>query len=49
MGWRAVQPPHIAAGLLLLLLVNLPGIHYFLFTIRVTFHFLAWLLGIESK
>ncbi|KAG6453114.1 protein turtle isoform X3 [Manduca sexta] len=24
MGWRAVQPPHIAAGLLLLLLVNLP-------------------------
>lgn len=25
MGWRAVQPPHIAAGLLLLLLVNLPG------------------------
>lgn len=24
MGWRAVQPPHIAAGLLLLLLINLP-------------------------
>ncbi|KAJ2942621.1 hypothetical protein O0L34_g2088 [Tuta absoluta] len=24
MGWRAVLPPHIAAGLLLLLLVNLP-------------------------
>ncbi|CAH0714275.1 unnamed protein product, partial [Brenthis ino] len=24
MGWRAEQPPHIAAGLLLLLLVNLP-------------------------
>lgn len=28
MGWRAVQPPHIAAGLLLLLLVNLPGQNY---------------------
>ncbi|CAG9785509.1 unnamed protein product [Diatraea saccharalis] len=27
MGWRAVHPPHIAAGLLLLLLVNLPVEH----------------------
>lgn len=25
MGWRAEQPPHIAAGLLFLLLVYLPG------------------------